>query len=57
MVGLGDKVSPTDIEEGMRVGYVPDLSFLVLPSFASEISLYLVMLPDNGIGLNLLMEQ
>ena len=21
MVGLGDKVSPTDIEEGMRVGY------------------------------------
>lgn len=22
MVGLGDKVSPTDIEEGMRVGYV-----------------------------------
>lgn len=52
MVGLGDKVSPTDIEEGMRVGYVPDLSFLVLPSFASEISLYLVMLLDNGIGLN-----
>jgi hypothetical protein len=22
VVGLGDKVSPTDIEEGMRVGYV-----------------------------------
>lgn len=21
VVGLGDKVSPTDIEEGMRVGY------------------------------------
>lgn len=22
VVGLGDKVAPTDIEEGMRVGYV-----------------------------------
>jgi hypothetical protein len=22
VVGLGDKVSPTDIEEGMRVGYL-----------------------------------
>lgn len=22
VVGLGEKVSPTDIEEGMRVGYV-----------------------------------
>jgi hypothetical protein len=22
VVGLGDKVSPTDIEEGMRVGFV-----------------------------------
>jgi 26S proteasome regulatory subunit T1 len=23
VVGLGDRVSPTDIEEGMRVGYTP----------------------------------
>lgn len=27
VVGLGDKVSPTDIEEGMRVGYVELLMF------------------------------
>ena len=27
VVGLGDKVSPTDIEEGMRVGYVAHLSY------------------------------
>lgn len=38
VVGLGDKVSPTDIEEGMRVGCVPCLSThffsgLFLPSF------------------------
>lgn len=26
VVNLGERVSPTDIEEGMRVGYVPDLS-------------------------------
>jgi hypothetical protein len=32
VVGLGDKVSPTDIEEGMRVGYIPGSLFSVLPS-------------------------
>ncbi len=26
VVGLGEKVSPTDIEEGMRVGYFPLLT-------------------------------
>lgn len=30
VVGLGDKVSPTDIEEGMRVGYILLLLLLVL---------------------------
>jgi len=27
VVGLGDKVSPTDIEEGMRVGYVTHILY------------------------------
>ena len=27
VVGLGEKVSPTDIEEGMRVGYSLSISF------------------------------
>jgi hypothetical protein len=30
VVALGDKVSPTDIEEGMRVGYVICISNLIL---------------------------
>ncbi|SCZ96996.1 BZ3500_MvSof-1268-A1-R1_Chr4-2g06920 [Microbotryum saponariae] len=32
VVGLGDRVAPTDIEEGMRVGSVRDVSALTRPS-------------------------
>jgi hypothetical protein len=34
VVGLGDKVSPTDIEEGMRVGYL-SLSLSVMTTVGS----------------------
>lgn len=29
VVGLGDNVAPTDIEEGMRVGYVKNIFFTI----------------------------
>jgi 26S proteasome regulatory subunit T1 len=36
VVNLGDRVSPTDIEEGMRVGYI-EISFLfVLPKLTRD---------------------
>ena len=46
VVGLGDRVAPTDIEEGMRVGYVsPFLLFRRLIFFSVDRNKYQIQIP------------
>ena len=46
VVGLGDRVAPTDIEEGMRVGYVsPYLSFMKLIVSSVDRNKYQIQIP------------
>lgn len=37
VVGLGDRVAPTDIEEGMRVGYIFNFHVIYIINFILEL--------------------